>query len=335
MKKLGIVLLIAVICVASVFAQAATEQAAAKKTIKLGTSRADDHPTTLGAKEFARIVEEKTGGRYKVEVYPNDMLGNDAEMFAQLKTGDLEMCIEGINTLAFISGGEALEITAIPFLYRDYEHMRKCLLSDAFKPALEQAEKNVGFKILNISGDTAPRGLTCNKKILTPDDFKGIKIRTAASETVMRTMNTLGALPQQIALADVWMALKTGVVDAQENGAINSNKNSYYEVQKYYMKTDYIRDIETFYISNKFFDSLSDADKAIFREASDAAGELITKLNNEQLESVYDELKAKGMEIITEPELRLDLIREKLEGLFNDWDGVKWPKGMLEAFKNM
>jgi TRAP-type C4-dicarboxylate transport system substrate-binding protein len=102
MTKLGIVLLIAGICVAPVFAPAATEQAAATKTIKLGTSRADDHPTTLGAKEFARIVEEKTGGRYKVEVYPNDMLGNDAEMFAQLKTGDLEMCIEGQH-IAFIS----------------------------------------------------------------------------------------------------------------------------------------------------------------------------------------------------------------------------------------
>lgn len=335
MKKYSIILLIAAICVASVFSQAASEKAVKTKTIKLGTSRADDHPTTLGAKEFARIIEEKTGGMYKVEVYPNDMLGNDSEMFAQLKTGDLEMCIVGINTLAFISGGEALEITAIPFLYRDYEHMRKCLLSDSFKPALEQAEKNVGFKILNISGDTAPRGLTCNKKVLTPDDFKGIKIRTAASETVMRTMKTLGALPQQIPLADVWMALKTGVVDAQENGAISSNKNSFFEVQKYYMKTDYIRDIETFYISNRFYNSLSAEEKIIFHEASEAAGELITKLNNEQLESVFDELKEKGMEIITEPELRLDMIRVKLEGLFNDWDGVKWPKGMLVAFKNM
>lgn len=333
MKKVLVVLLLAVVCFGTVFAQAANETKT--KTIKLGLSRADTHPTTLGAKEFARIVEEKTNGRYKVEVYPNDMLGGDTEMFAQLAVGDLDMQITGINTLAFVTGGEALEITAIPFLYRDYDHMRKCLLSDEFAADLAQAEANVGFKILNIAGDTAPRGLTCNKPILTPDDFKGVKIRTAASETVMRTMKALGALPQQIALADLWMSLKTGVVDAQENGAIATNTNSFFEVQKYYMKTDYIRDIEAFYMSNDLYNSLSDADKKIFLEASEEAGAYITKLNNEQLESVFTELESKGMTVIREPQLRSDLIRAKLEGLFNDWDGVKWSKGMLDKFKNM
>lgn len=332
MKKLFVILMVVLMSVGTLFAQAATE--AESRTLKLGHIRDTEHPTHKGAELFAQLVEEKSEGRIKVNVYPNSQLGGIQEMFTQLKTQDLDIVYGGINTLAFISGGEALEITAIPFLFRDYEHMRACLLSEEFAPALEEAQKNTGLKILNITGDTAPRGLTANKAILTPADFKGVKIRTAASDTVVRTMQKLGALPQQIALADLWMALKTNVVDAQENGAITVENNSFYEVQTHYMVTDYIRDIECFYVSPALYEGLSEADQQILFEASEEAGKLVTDLTNKQLETVYDNL-SEHMTVVTEPELRLDLIRVELEGLFNDWEGVKWPVGMLEAFKNM
>jgi tripartite ATP-independent transporter DctP family solute receptor len=331
MKKLFFIVTIMVLATTMVFAQGQADQT---KTIKLGHIRDTEHPTHKGALLFAELVEEKTDGRIKVNVYPNSQLGGIQEMFAQIKTGDLEMAYGGINTLAFIDGGEAFEITAIPFLYRDYEHMRTALLSDDFKPVIEEAEKATGLKILNITGDTAPRGLTANRKILTPADFKGLKIRTAASDVVLRVMKKLGALPQQIPLADLYVSLKTGVVDAQENGAITVANTSLFEVQKFYMKTDYIRDIETFYVNPSFYNSLSEADQNALLEASEEAGALVTKLTNEQLETAYDKL-AQNMTVVTEPELRLDLIREALEGVFDDWDGDKWPAGMLDKFRNM
>ncbi len=332
MKKIFFTLMVAVLCCNLIFAQGSQEEKG--MTLKLGHIRDSEHPTHQGAELFGQLVSERTDGRIKINVYPNSQLGGIQEMFAQIKTGDLDFVYGGINTLAFIKGGEALEITAIPFLYRDYDHMRECLLSDAFAPALEGAEKATGLKILNITGDTAPRGLTANKKITQPSDFKGLKIRTAASDTVVRTMQKLGALPQQIALADLWMALKTNVVDAQENGAITVMNNSFFEVQSHYMRTDYIKDIECFYMSPAIYNKLSESDKKILLEASEEAGALVTKLTAEGLDTVYDTLGEK-MVVVAEPELRLDLFRNELDGLFNDWDGVRWPKGMLEAFKNM
>ena len=331
MKKTVLVLLIMVLVGGLLSVQGG--QVSSPMVLKLGHIRDVEHPTNKGAELFAQLVEERTNGRIKINVYANSQLGGIQEMFTQIKTGDLDIMYGGINQLAFISGGEALEITAIPFLFRDYEHMRSCVLSEEFSPSLKAAEEATGLKILNIAGDTAPRGLTANKKITVPEDFKGLKIRTAASDTVIRTMQKLGALPQQIALADLWMALKTGVVDAQENGAITVNNNSFYEVQSYYMKTDYIRDIETFYMSPDLYNKLSEEDREIFFNASEEAGALVTELTNQQIDTVYMEL-AKHMTIVEEPELRLDLIRKELEGLFNDWDGVRWPKGMLETFKN-
>lgn len=306
----------------------------AQTTLKLGHIRDTAHPTHLGALRFAELVEENTDGRVTVNVFPDSQLGGIQDMFVQMQTGDLEMAYGGINTLAFIDGGEAFEITAIPFLYRDYEHMRAALLSDWFEPIFAEAEANTGVKVINVAGDTAPRGLSANKPIYGPDDFERLKIRTAASEVVLRSMQTLGALPQQIAFADLYVALRTNVVDAQENGAITVLNASLWEVQPYYMKTDYIRDIETFYVNPDVWNSLSEADQQAIHDASEEAGALVTELTGQQLAEAYGTLED-NITVIQEPELDLAAIREALEGTFLDWDGVKWPAGTLEFIRGL
>jgi len=334
MRKVLIVLLAMAVVAGMAFGSGQQQGGEKQITIKLGHIRDTNHPTHKGALKFAELVNERTDGRITVNVYPNSQLGGIQEMFAQVQTGDLEMVYGGINTYGFIDGGDAFEITAIPFLYRDYEHMLAALKADFFKPVFADAEKKTGIKVMNIGGDTAPRGLTANRPIREPGDFKGLKIRTAASEVVIRAMKKLGALPQQVPFSDLYVALKTGVVDAQENGAIVVANNSLYEVQDYYMKTDYIRDIETFYINPKFWDSLSAADQKIFTDASTEAGVLVTQLTGEQLKQAYDKLE-KEMTVVRPPELDLAAIRKAVEGAYEDWDGVKWPKGLLSKIRNM
>ncbi len=330
MKRLFLILMTLVLAAGLVYTVGQPE----RMTIKLGHIRATDHPSHMGALKFAELVEERIGGRIKVNVFPNSQLGGIQEMFAQIKTGDLEMVYGGINTFGFIDGGDAFEITAIPFLYRDYEHMRSALRADFFKPVFEDAERKTGIKVINITGDTAPRGLTSDRPIRKPGDFKGLKIRTAASEVVLRVMKKLGALPQQIPFADLYIALKTRVVNAQENGAIVVATKSLYEVQDYYMKTDYIRDIETFYINPQFWNNLSEEDQKILMDASEEAGALVTELTQKQLDEAYQLLENK-ITVIRPPELDLEAIRKVLEGTFEDWEGIKWPKGLLDKIRRM
>lgn len=310
-------------------------QAADKISIRLGHIRDTNHPTHLAALKFKEILAEKSGGRIEVKVFPNSQLGGPKEMFAQMQSGDLEMVYGGINTFAWIKGGEAYEITAIPFLFRDYAHMSKALLSDFFKPVQEKAEQATGIKIIAINGDTAPRGLTTrDKPVYKAEDFKGLKIRTAASPTVLTAMKTLGALPQQVPFSELYMALKTGIVDAQENGAIVVQSASLFEVQKYYMKTDYIRDIETFYMAMPLWKKLSPKDRELLFDAAEKAGNYETELTQKQLATVYDFLKTK-MIVITPPQLDLDSIRKKLEGAFDSFEGTKWPVGLLKKVSEL
>jgi tripartite ATP-independent transporter DctP family solute receptor len=298
----------------------------AATTIRIGHIRATNHPTHMAVLKFKELVESNSKGQLEVRVYPNSQLGDPKQMFALMQTGDLEMVYGGINTFAWIKGGEAYEITSIPFLFNDYAHMRRSLRADFFKPVQEAAEKSTGIKIVNINGDTAPRGLsTRDRPVVKADDFKGLKIRTAASPVVLRAMQTLGALPQQIAFSELYMALKTGVVDAQENGAIVVQSSSLYEVQKYYTKTDYIRDIETFYMAAGKWNALSAADRDVILKASEEAGNYETALTQKQLAEVYDFLKTK----MTVLDADLPSIQAKLANAFNDYEGTKWPAGLL------
>ena len=331
MKKLWFLLIV----LALISGFALTAGAQEKMSIRLGHIRDTNHPTHMAALKFKDMMNERSGGRIEIKVFPNSQLGGPKEMFAQMQTGDLEMVYGGINTFAWIKGGEAYEITAVPFLFRDYAHMSKALLSDFFKPIQEKAEKDTGIKIITINGDTAPRGLsTRDKPVYKADDFKGMKIRTAASPTVLAAMKTLGALPQQIAFSELYMALKTGIVDAQENGAIVVQSASLFEVQKYYMKTDYIRDIETFYMATPFWNKLSKKDQEMIFDAAEKSGNYETELTVKQLATVYDALKGK-ITVVTPPQLDLESIRKKLDGAFDSFEGTKWPVGLIKKVSDL
>jgi TRAP-type C4-dicarboxylate transport system substrate-binding protein len=306
MKKFFLVFLAAALC----FNLGIAASYADKIVLKLGHIRDTEHPTHKAALKFQDLVNQSSNGRIQVKVFPNSQLGGPKEMFTQLQSGDLEMVYGGINTLAWIGGGEPYEITSMPFLYRDYKHMRAALTADFFKPVQAQVEN---VKHVN--------------------DFKGLKIRTAASETAQRLWKKLGALPQQIAYAELYMALKTGVVEAQENGSLVVATKKFYEVQDYYVKTDYVRDIETFYFSMTHWNKLSADDQKLIFKASEEAGNYETELTIEVIGNAYKILNEK-MTVIAPPALDIDSIRNSVAGIFDDWDGTKWPEGLMKQIRN-
>ncbi|MBI4572623.1 MAG: TRAP transporter substrate-binding protein [candidate division NC10 bacterium] len=321
-----------VAAMAVALACAPTLAEAAKVTLKLGHIRADTSPTHKAALKFADLVAQKTGGEIEIRVFPNSQLGGILDMFTGMKAGSLEMVYGGINTYGFIKGGEVFQITAVPFLYRDYDHMHRVLLSPIFRLHLEAAEKTTGVKVININGDTAPRELTTrDKPVRTAADFQGLKIRIAESAMVRAAMQKLGANPQVIPFADLYVALKQGVVDAQENGVIPIKNMSFFEVQKYLTLTHYIRDVETFYVSADKWKTLSPAQQKAVFDASEEAGDLETQLTKQELEQATKFLSAKLT--VIEPDLAS--IRKALEGVYEEqFEGKLWPKGLLQQVRD-
>lgn len=326
----GLTVLVAI--TALTLATAATPAVAAKVTLKLGHIRADTSPTHKAALKFAELVAQKTSGEVEIKIFPNSQLGGILDMFTGMKAGSIDMVYGGINTYAWIKGGEVYQITSVAFLYRDYDHMRRVLLSPIFRPHLEAAEKATGVKVININGDTAPRELTTrDKPVRTAADFKGLKIRIAESILARAVFQRLGANPQVIPYADLYMALKQGVVDAQENGVIPVKNMSFYEVQKYLTLTHYVRDVETFYIGMEKWKGLTPGEQKALYEASEEAGNLETELTKQELDEATKFLATK-MTVI-EPDL--PSIRKALEGLYEEqFEGKLWPKGLLQQIRD-
>ena len=329
MRKLGIVLVLIAAIVGLAFAEGKAENL----VIRLGHIRDTNNPTHLAAVRFQELVQKNSNGRITVKVFPNSQLGTPNEMFAQMQSGDLEMVYGGIQTFTFIKGGELFEITAVPFLFSTYDHIRKVLNSDFLKPHIEKVENATKIKIVKMNGMKDPRGLTTKgRPVNNLADLKGLKIRVAQSELNLKVWKALGAQPMVVAYSELYMALKTGMVDAQENGSVTVKSASFFEVQDYYIKTDYSRDVETFYAGLDFWNALSKADRRIITEASEQAGNYETELMEQQLKDVYAFLKTK-MTVIENPDVAS--MRKAIEdaGIFTE-RAANWPPGMLDYIKN-
>ncbi len=307
--------------------------ASAKVSLKLGHIRVETSPTHQAALRFAELVDKKSGGEIEIKVYPNSQLGGALDMFAGMKTGAVDMVYGGINTFGWIKGGEVFQITAVPFLFQNYEKMRQTLLSPLFKPLTEEAEKATGVTVINMNGDTSPRQLTTrDRPVNSAADFKGLKIRIAESAMVRAAMTKLGAFPTVIPISELYMALRQGVVDAQENGVIPVKNMSFYEVQKYLMLTNYIRDIETFYMGTGKWKSLSAAQQKALYDASVEAGNYETELTAKAEEDALKFLSTKMT--VVKPDL--ESIRKALEGVYEEqFEGKYWPKGLLKDVRAM
>lgn len=296
-------------------------------TIKLGTIQTEDNPTTVAANKFAEIVNDKSNGEIQVDVFPNSQIGGILDMFSGMESGVVDMMYEGITSYSWLEGAEAFNIMSLPFYWESYDQMKTVLDSEAFKELFEEAATNTSVRVINAHGDTEARQLSANKPVQNADDFKGLKIRTAESEIVQKSMKQLGANPVVIPFSDLYFALQQGTADAQENGFMTIKNNSLYEVQDYVIQTDYIRDVKAWYISDSIWNSLSEEQQELMYEASVEAGDLQSKLANEQISESLEFLKGE-MEYI-EPDLKS--IRKELESLAEEFDGDLWPEGILET----
>lgn len=177
------------------------------------------HPTAEktsideGAKKFKELVEQKTNGKIKVEVYPNAQLGADREAIEGVQVGNITMTI--CSTAPQANFVKSLALFDTPFVFESKDVARK-VFDGSFKEVIGKEYEKAGFKLLGFS-DQGFRELTLNKPVQTPDDLKGIKIRTMENPYHMAVWKALGANPTPIAFNEVYTALQQKTVDGQEN----------------------------------------------------------------------------------------------------------------------
>ncbi len=270
--------------------------ASAQTALKIGHGHSDKHSFHLAMEKFSEILEQKAPGAFTVTIFPQAQLGSEREMQEQLTTGTLEVTITGV--LAIFE--PKITLLELPYLFRDREHIKKGQSSEA----VEQLVAGLPAKGVRLVGflENGFRNITNNTRpINTPEDVKGLKIRTPENLAQVETFNALGASPTPMAFSELYAALRQGVVDGQENPLQNIYDGKLFEVQKYLALTGHIYNSAYVLVSESFYQGLKPEERTAIeealKEATDWQFDYIAQRDKELLEA----LKKEGMEV-TEPD---------------------------------
>ena len=244
-----------IMAAASVAALAFAGPASAQSPIIIKFSHvvASNTPKGAAADKFKELAEKYTDGKVKIEVYPNSTLYKDKEELEALQLGAVQMLAPSNSKFGPI-GVREFEVFDLPYILPDLVILRKVTDGPLGARLLKLLEPK-GMTGLAY-WDNGFKQMSANKKLITPEDYKGLKFRIQSSKVLEAQFRALGAIPQVMAFSDVYQALQTGVVDGQENTWSNIYTQKMHEVQKYATVTNhgYIGYIVV--VNKKFWDGL-------------------------------------------------------------------------------
>lgn len=295
-------------------------------SIRVAMIRTANDPGTVAAEAMAERVAERTDGDIDIQVFPDSQLGDMNDAYAGVANGEIDVYYETISTYSALSGAEAFTALTVPFIWDSYEQFKAVLDSEEFAELFDEAAEATGVRVVEASGDNEPRALTANRAVETPEDMDGLRIRIADAPIPQAFAVALNAQPQVIALSDLYFSLRQGVVDAQETGSIAVVNNSIYEVQDYYMPTDYIRDVRAWYFNDDLWQGLCDEHRTILEEEMEQVGEEVTEATRAEIDAAMEVID----ENMTIVDVDMDAFREALDGEFDQFDGDMWPEGTLD-----
>ncbi len=257
----------------------------------------DTHPWQLGLNYLGDLLYERTDGRYDVEAYPAGSLsgGSNRSIVEMTGTGALQIMIH--SGLSYQGFNEKYAVLALPFMFPDRETGFKALNESAIgQEAMTWLEDNgcISFSIC----ENGMRWLTNSKrKVETPEDIKGLKIRVPDAMSLVNSFKLWGADPTILNMSEVYTAIQQGTVDGQENPVAAIDSNKLYEVCPYITDWTYCWDPAFIMWNKELIESLSEEDKEIFIQASKEAAEYINKLIEENDEKQVEGFKAAGCEV--------------------------------------
>ncbi|KGM98009.1 hypothetical protein Z968_01410 [Clostridium novyi A str. 4552] len=255
--------------------------------MKIGHAQPVDTPRHQSLLKFKELVEKRTNKGIKVEVFPSAQLGDEAAMIDATKLGS----IQGERGGQFERLAPELLIYTLPFLFDKLENIEKVTMGPIGEKIGAATEKN-GLITLTTGDGGGFRNITNNKRAIEkPEDMKGLKIRTPAIDTIIKTMEEFQANPVSIPYGDTYMALKTGVCDGEENPAVNIEAMKFYEVQKYITVLEYQWHPEPFEVNKKWYESLSPEYQKVLKECAIESMKLHDKMVAEDNKKALDKIK--------------------------------------------
>lgn len=256
----------------------------------LAETHPEDYPTTLGDREFARLVEKYSGGAMKVEVFANKKLGEEKNALEQVQLGVIGMARASVSI--FSSFVPETYMLQMPYLFKNQEHMWK-VLNSPVNAEMEAACEKANF-ILLCWYEGGSRSFYTTRRVSTLADLRGMKIRVQQAPLMIYLVENLGAIATPLAFGDVYTALKDKVIDGAENNWPSYFSTGHFEPAPFILADEHIRVPEIMVMSRKVFDRLTrENQEIILKAAHEASAFQITQWNSME-QKARDEVIKRG-----------------------------------------
>ena len=301
---------------------AGAAQAQAKPKLRLSVAFPETDLRAEGYKAFAAAMKDE----FDLEPYWSNTLFKQGTELVALQRENLELC--NLAPADISKQIPAWSLLTSAYLFRDYDHLKKTFASDVGKDFIKLARDQLGIEVIRpVYFGARQLNLKPTKKINTPADLAGIKLRMPPGEFWQFLGESIGANPTPVAFAELYTALQAGAVDGQDNPLVSAKTMKFYEVTSQFVLTNHVIGYDMLSVSKKSWESLKPAQQARFRAEADKAFDASAAKYDAQEAEAIEFFKKEGKQVYTPDQNAFRTFAQKkyLEKYSKDW-----PQGAIE-----
>lgn len=297
--------------------------------IQIGFENSISEPFGQGLEKWKELVDERSDGSLRIELFPDSQLGSKAELIDSMLLSEPVVTLAdgafyadyGVNDFGIVFG---------PFLFDDWDECWTLIESDWYKEQCEKLEDK-GLKIIASNWIYGDRHTLTTKPVNTVDDLAGLKIRVPSNQIQSIGFDTLGATSTGMDLGDVYQALQTKTIDGAENPLATLYGRKLHEVAKYLILDGHVKNFTTLVMSKDLFDTLTSEQQELLISTCEEAGEYNNELQQSSEQDYLEKMKAEGVTVVEPTEDVLQGFRDKARSFYDNGSTFGWSDGLYET----
>lgn len=280
--------------------EASTGTEVKTQVLKVAFNQSEKHPQYKALEQFSKDLEAQTKGAYKLEISPNELLGDQRATAELVQNGVIQMSVVGNPVVE--SFNKDFAVIGLPYLYDSLEHQKKVFTSDVLDPLFKSVAPN-GFEVIG-AFTAGARCLYTDKPMTKPEDLKGYKFRVMQSDTMKKMVDYMGGIGTPMGQGEVYTAVQQGVIEGGENNEVTYVDLKHYEVAPYFSYTNHLMVPDLIIINEKLYNGMTPENRKIFDDLMKQTIEnefTVWNENVEQAKKVATENGAKFIEVDIKP----------------------------------
>ncbi|PMR72503.1 C4-dicarboxylate TRAP transporter substrate-binding protein [Billgrantia endophytica] len=281
--------------------------------LNLSSALSSQDPIVQAMESARQAIEQRSEGELIVNVFPNSQLGSDEDVVEQIRSG--------ANIAILIDAGRLSEyqrelgILSAPYLVEDHSDYDRITSSDLYLGWVEGLAESSGLRLLNYNWFQGSRQMLTQKLIETPDDLRGVRVRTINSPVWVKTIEAMGATPTPLPWSEVYSALQLGSIDGAEAQLTAAEGQNLHEVTSHIALTGHIHLMTGIATSEQWYRSLPEELRTILDEELTKAGEEASQATVDAQDAVRERMEAEG---VTFTEVDVEEFRERVSGVYEE-----------------